>query len=116
MDESDSNNSNLRLVGNISASIHLIDLLAAVDQPSSWINDHYLVRVRWWPDNSIAAQIQNRDQDQLLLLRIDPRTSTRLIAPFILNDPLLSSPSLFCYYRCLLNRAYRNSQRLHQLA
>lgn len=66
-----------RLVADISANIRQFDLLTGiVNNLSSWLEDYYLVRVGWWTDNTVAAQIQNRDQDQLFLLRIDPSTST----------------------------------------
>jgi len=42
-------------------------------------NDFYLGRVGWWPDGTVMAQIQNRDQTILQLLRLDPKTGQRTI-------------------------------------
>jgi dipeptidyl-peptidase 4 len=36
--------------------------------------DAYLARVAWMPDGSLAAQIQNREQSELELIRFDPAT------------------------------------------
>jgi hypothetical protein len=40
--------------------------------------DYYLARVGWWPDGSVAAQVENRSQSLLQLLRIDPLTGNFL--------------------------------------
>ena len=42
-------------------------------------NDYYLGRVGWWSDGSVMAQVQNRSQSTLQLLRLDPATGTRTI-------------------------------------
>ncbi|MGC9400366.1 MAG: S9 family peptidase [Anaerolineae bacterium] len=34
----------------------------------------YLARVRWWPDGSLVAQVQNREQTELRLVHLNPRT------------------------------------------
>jgi dipeptidyl-peptidase-4 len=34
--------------------------------------DIYLARVQWWPDGCLAAQVENRHQDELRLVRFDP--------------------------------------------
>ncbi|MDQ2996392.1 MAG: DPP IV N-terminal domain-containing protein, partial [Chloroflexota bacterium] len=39
--------------------------------------DMYLARVQWLPDGSLSAQIENRAQTTLDLLRFDPRTGAR---------------------------------------
>ncbi|MGI8690422.1 MAG: DPP IV N-terminal domain-containing protein, partial [Thermomicrobiales bacterium] len=39
--------------------------------------DQYLARVTWFPDGSLAAQIENRAQTVLDLVRFDPRTGTQ---------------------------------------
>jgi dipeptidyl-peptidase-4 len=39
--------------------------------------DIYLARVQWLPDGSLSAQIENRAQTRLDLLRFDPRTGAR---------------------------------------
>ncbi len=41
----------------------------------------YLARVQWWPDGSLVAQLQNREQTELRLVRLDPRTGA--------SEPLL---------------------------
>jgi len=42
-------------------------------------DDHYLARAGWWPDNSVMAQVQNRRQTLLQLLRLDPSTGRRIV-------------------------------------
>ena len=39
-------------------------------------NEIYLARVNWLQDGSLCAQVQNRAQSELRLLRLDPRTGT----------------------------------------
>ncbi|MBK9710088.1 MAG: S9 family peptidase [Kouleothrix sp.] len=39
--------------------------------------DIYLARVRWLPDGGLAAQIENREQTALDLVRFDPRSGAR---------------------------------------
>jgi len=41
--------------------------------------DYYLGRVGWWSDGSVMAQVQNRAQSALQLLRLDPLTGKRTI-------------------------------------
>ncbi|MGC9357505.1 MAG: S9 family peptidase [Anaerolineae bacterium] len=36
--------------------------------------DFYLARVQWWPDGNLTAQIENRAQTELRLLRLNPDT------------------------------------------
>ena len=42
-------------------------------------NDYYLARAGWWPDGSVMAQVQNRRQTVLQLLRLDPLTGARQV-------------------------------------
>jgi dipeptidyl-peptidase-4 len=42
-------------------------------------DDLYLARVDWLPDGGLAAQIQNREQTRLDLVRFDPRTGARTL-------------------------------------
>ncbi|HOT92090.1 MAG TPA: S9 family peptidase [Anaerolineae bacterium] len=37
-------------------------------------DDIYLARVQWFPDGSLVAQVENREQTELRLLRFDPHT------------------------------------------
>ncbi len=37
-------------------------------------DDIYLARVQWFPDGSLTAQVENREQTELKLLRFDPKT------------------------------------------
>lgn len=57
----------------------------AADAKSVWMNvvvddtkidpnDYYLGRIGWWPDDTVMAQVQNRTQTLLQILRIDPTT------------------------------------------
>ncbi|MGC9394432.1 MAG: S9 family peptidase [Anaerolineae bacterium] len=39
-------------------------------------DDIYLARVQWQPDGRLIAQIENREQTELRLLRFDPQTGT----------------------------------------
>ena len=41
--------------------------------------DYYLGRVGWWPDESVMAQVENRVQNKLQLLRLDPLTGQRTV-------------------------------------
>lgn len=41
--------------------------------------EYYVCRVGWWPDGTIMAQVENRAQTVLQLLRIDPATGKRAI-------------------------------------
>ena len=43
---------------------------------SSW-DEYYLARVDWWPDGSVMAQVEDRRQRELQLLRLDPVTGAR---------------------------------------
>lgn len=42
-------------------------------------NDYYLGRVGWWPDVSVMAQVENRIQNKLQLLKLDPSTGARTV-------------------------------------
>jgi hypothetical protein len=42
-------------------------------------NDYYLCRVGWWPDGSVMAQVQNRKQNLLQLIRLDPKSGQRQV-------------------------------------
>ena len=39
--------------------------------------DEYLARVVWCPDGTLSAQVQNREQTELTLVRFDPRSGRR---------------------------------------
>ena len=41
--------------------------------------DYYLGRVGWWSDGTVMAQVQNRAQSALQLLRLDPLTGKRTV-------------------------------------
>ena len=47
------------------------------DDPSLDASDYYVARVGWWPDGSVMAQVQDRDQSVLQLLCLDPATGKR---------------------------------------
>lgn len=42
-------------------------------------DDLYLARVHWLPDGTLAAEIENREQTRLDLVRFDPRTGARTL-------------------------------------
>jgi dipeptidyl-peptidase-4 len=41
-------------------------------------DDYYLPRADWWPDGSVMAQVESRDQCTLQLLRLDPLSGRRV--------------------------------------
>jgi len=53
--------------------------LAGPDAGALDPEDFYLARVGWWPDNTVMAQVQNRRQTLLQLLRLDPATGQRQV-------------------------------------
>lgn len=68
---SDDSNGRLSVHSDLSNNIILLDLLANSSR-ESWRNNYYITRCGWFPDNSVHVQVQNRSQDSLHLLRIDP--------------------------------------------
>ncbi len=53
-----------------------MDITNALPDPT----DFYLARVNWFPDGKLLVQVENREQNQLNLLEIDPQTGhSRLI-------------------------------------
>ncbi len=71
--------------GQANATVRLAVTAVAGGEPV-WLNlgeneDVYLARVNWLPDGRITAQLLNREQSQLDLLRFDPQTGagTRLL-------------------------------------
>ena len=53
-----------------------MDITSTLPDPA----DFYLARVNWFPDNSLFVQVESREQTELHLLHIDPRTGkSRLI-------------------------------------
>ena len=51
--------------------------LAGADPAALDPEDFYLARAGWWPDGSVMAQVQNRRQTVLQVLRLDPSTGAR---------------------------------------
>ena len=51
--------------------------LAGADPAALDPDDFYLARAGWWPDGSVMAQVQNRRQTVLQVLRLDPSTGAR---------------------------------------
>jgi dipeptidyl-peptidase 4 len=53
-----------------------MDITSALPDPT----DYYLARVNWFPDGNLLVQVENRLQNELYLLDIDPKTGqSRLI-------------------------------------
>jgi dipeptidyl-peptidase-4 len=52
---------------------------ATAGGPDSHLSDFYLARVGWWPDGSLCAQVQNRAQTVLQVLRLDAATGRRQV-------------------------------------
>ncbi|CAI5515799.1 unnamed protein product [Closterium sp. Naga37s-1] len=50
---------------------------AAADSADDDDDEEYLARVSWLPDGRLSAQVQNRRQTRLKLLRFDPTTGSR---------------------------------------
>ncbi len=42
-------------------------------------DDTYLARVKWFPDGSLTAQLENREQTELKLVRLDPKTGAATV-------------------------------------
>ena len=61
-------------------------------------NDYYVGRVGWWPDGSVMAQIQNRDQTLLQLLRLDPKTGERTVLVEEKSDKWTNLHDLLCTF------------------
>ena len=66
-------------ISSISTGAPLATDISAAGGPIRWMDlgedeDIYLARVKWLPDGDLSAQVQNRAQDELRLLRLDPQT------------------------------------------
>jgi dipeptidyl-peptidase-4 len=57
--------------------------------------DIYLARVNWLPDGSLAAQILNREQTRLDLVRLDPRSGKRQVLLSESNPTWINLHDLF---------------------
>jgi len=73
--------------GHANAKVRLGVVAAAGSDRVTWMDlgddpEQYLARVQWMPDGSLTAQVEDRAQTSLRLLRLDPRTgrSTELLA------------------------------------
>ncbi len=72
--------------GAANAKVRLGVVAAAGSDRITWMDlgddpEQYLARVQWLPDGALTAQVENRAQTQLRLLRLDPKTgrSTALL-------------------------------------
>ena len=68
--------------GAANAKVRLGVVAAAGSDAVTWMDlgddpEQYLARVQWLPDGSLTAQVENRAQTRLELLRLDPRTGAR---------------------------------------
>jgi len=61
----------------VSAPVPVWMDLAGGDPAALDPEDFYLARAGWWPDGSVMAQVQNRRQTVLQVLRLDPSTGAR---------------------------------------
>ncbi len=64
--------------GQLNARVRL-GVVSVEGGPVTWMDlgaeeDVYLARVQWWPDGSLVAQIENREQSELRLVRFDPES------------------------------------------
>ena len=57
--------------------------------------DFYLARVHWLPDGSLSAQLQNRAQTELELVRFDPHTGDRSTLLREVNDTWINLHDMF---------------------
>ncbi|MBW2451837.1 MAG: DPP IV N-terminal domain-containing protein, partial [Deltaproteobacteria bacterium] len=57
--------------------------------------DIYLARVQWFPDGSLSAQIENRKQTSLELVRFDPQTGHRSTLLRETNDVWINLHDMF---------------------
>ena len=65
-----------------------------------WMNlgddeDIYLARVDWLPDGSLSAQLENREQTELELVRFDPQTGRRSSLLCEANDVWINLHDMF---------------------
>jgi dipeptidyl-peptidase-4 len=65
------------------------------DVPHCWLNldfphKFYIGRAFWWPDGSPGAQILNREQNHLDLVKFDPETGSRTLLMREVNDYWIS--------------------------
>jgi hypothetical protein len=62
-----------------SHKVHWLDLeapLVAAGLSAEAAKDFYLARVNWMPDNTVAVQIENREQTELYVVRFDPASGS----------------------------------------
>ncbi|MGD8584881.1 MAG: S9 family peptidase [Chloroflexota bacterium] len=57
--------------------------------------DIYLARVQWLPDGHLVAQVENRTQTQLALLRFDPETGQSKLLLREVNDTWINLHDMF---------------------
>lgn len=70
--------------GAANAKVRLGVVAAAGSERVTWMDlgddpEQYLARVQWLPDGSLSAQVEDRAQTRLSLLRLDPRTGQRRV-------------------------------------
>ncbi|GBG31615.1 Dipeptidyl peptidase 9 [Hondaea fermentalgiana] len=58
-------------------------------------NDMYLARVDWLPDGSLSAQLENREQSELLLVRYDINSGQRTLLKRETSDVWINLHDLF---------------------
>ena len=76
--------------GTANAKVRLGIVAAAGSDKVTWMDlgddpEQYLARVQWLPDGTLTAQVENRAQTELTLLRLDPKTGR--------SSPLLTESS-----------------------
>ncbi|MDQ3574135.1 MAG: S9 family peptidase [Actinomycetota bacterium] len=65
----------LGVVATAGGEARWLDLSVGPDLDAAW--DWYLARVRWMPDGTVVAQVEDRRQARLDLLRFDPESGRR---------------------------------------
>ncbi|MFP4395436.1 MAG: DPP IV N-terminal domain-containing protein [Anaerolineales bacterium] len=85
--------------GAANANVRL-GVISAAGGPIRWMDlgedeDIYLARVKWLPDGDLTAQVQNRAQDELRLLRLDPQTGAARVLLTETSDVWINLHRLF---------------------
>ncbi len=86
-------------VGEANARVRLGVVSAEGGEPV-WMDlgdddDIYLARVQWLSDGSLSAQLENREQTELKLVRFDPRTGQQGVLLHETNDVWINLHNMF---------------------
>lgn len=78
------------------------------------VSDYYLARAGFWPDGSVMAQIQTRDQCTLELVRFDPSTGRKLVLVTEESNVWINLHDLlYTFSKSFRPKAFKNYTALH---